>query len=183
MNKIIISTIFNLILVFSIFANDMELEIEEGLLVILHSDHTWSYKTAHTPELSEDTSIMLDNGQVIQIRTNNTWFYVEGNRGNTEKLTERSYLGSVYSAGKAQGSDLIETKRTAIAQARKYLAKQLKATYKTQNLTAKNLVHCIENEGNDIKINERVKKGVWKIEVSMSLDEEQIQRVIDCAMP
>lgn len=178
-------TILNLMLVFSIFAENMELEIENGTLVILHSDHSWSYKTADTPELSDDTSIMLTNGQAIQIKRNYTWFYIEGNHQNssTEKHTEESYLSSVYSAGKAQGNDLIKTKRTAMSQATKQLAKQLKATFKTQDLTIENLVQCIENEGKNVTINEQVRKGIWKIEISMSLEEDQIQRVINCALP
>jgi hypothetical protein len=177
-------TFLNLILISSIFANDMELYIEKGISVILHSDHSWSYRTADTPELSDDTSIMLDNGKIIQIKRNHTWFYVDAKQQRSiEKQTEKTYIGSVYSVGKARGNDLVQTKRSAMDQAYKQLAKQLIATLKTKNLTIENLVVCMENEGKDVTINDQVKNGIWRVEVKITIVEEQIQRVIDCAMP
>lgn len=176
---LIVCFVMNALYVPTLFANDMELEAEEDITVLLHDDHTWDYKSLAAPKLSEDVSITLNNGDAVLVKTNHIWYYIEETSSSTSD--ERSYIGSVYSAGTAQGSDHFDTKITAINRATEHLAKQLISATGDPNLTIKRLSHCIEQEDKEMKIQEHVSKDIWNVRVNMSLDEDQIQIILDCA--
>ncbi len=178
----VLSIIFFVVTIFyahSIFANDMELEVEEGITLLLHEDNTWDYQSSTSPELKEDVSIILNNGNTVRITTNQSWFFIEGGSSTPE---EKKYLGSAFSVGTAQGPDLFNAKTTAIKKATWQLAEQLlSAAAGPYELTTDKLSECIEKEDKEIKIQEKLQKDIWKVQVNMSLDKDQIEYIIDCA--
>lgn len=162
-----------------IFASDMELDLESGETVLLHDDHTWDFKSASSPDLTEDVSLILNDGKAVKIRKNQTWYYIE--KPSKTSYDEVEYLGTSYSVGTAQHKELFEAKMMAIKQATEYLAKQLRAAIGDENLTVKKLSTCIEREDKSIEMQENIKNEIWRVQVNMSLDRYQIQMVIDCA--
>ena len=164
-----------------LFANDMILELESGDVVFLHADHTWDFKSNASDELTENVSIVLNNGQAVKINKNHSWYYIE-QQGQDQTFTEEvEYLGTAYSMGNAHSPDLVEAKMMAMSQATVHLSKQLLAAVGDETLTLKKLNQCIEQEDKDIETKEQMKKDKWYVQVRLTVDSYQIQMIVDCA--
>jgi hypothetical protein len=162
-----------------LYASDMELELESGITVLLHEDHTWDYTPGSPEDLKEDISIMLDDGNAVKIKANQTWYYLD--KAPAAPTYEAEHLRTVYSVGTAQGPDLFDAKTTAIDNAEKHLAKQLLSSSREKNLSFAKLKKCIEEEDRSIDIQERQSKDIWSVKVNMSLDSDQIRFILECA--
>lgn len=164
----------------NLFADDMTLQLEDDVEVILHDDHTWDYTAQSPSQLANDNSVVIDNGDVIQIKTDHTWSLIE--EGDSENVTtESEELGSAYSVGNAHGPDQYIANNTAMDAAIEHLAKQLMAATGDKKLTLVRLTYCIEEEDKSIQIQEKQDKKIWRVQVNLSLDAEQIKAVLECA--
>lgn len=162
-----------------LYASDMELELESGITVLLHEDHTWDYTPGSPEDLTEDISIILDDGNAVKIKANRTWYYLD--KVPEATTYEAEHLKTAYSVGTAQGPDLFDAKTTAIDNAEKHLAKQLLSSSREKNLSFVKLKKCIEEEDRRIDIKESQSNDIWSVKVNMSLDSDQIRFVIECA--
>ncbi len=179
----IVFALFGILLFFmvpGISANDMELEIDNGDVVILHIDHTWDFKSHTSEKLTRNISLILDNGKTVQINKNHSWYYVQ-QRSDTYTSDEVEFLGTAYSTGNAQHTDLIQAKMKAMSEATVHLSKQLLAATGDQSISFKKLNQCIEREDKDIEIKEQIQNKIWRVMVRLSVDKIQIQMIIDCA--
>ncbi len=182
-DQVCIKGIIFIILVYCIanlFANDMTLQLEDDVEVILHDDHTWDYTSQSPSQMASDNSVVIDNGDVIQIKTDHTWNLIE--KGYDENLTtESEELGSAYSVGNANGPDQYIANNTAIDAAIEHLAKQLISATGNNKLTIERLCYCIKEEDKSIQIQEKQKNNIWQVQVNLALDAEQIKAVLECA--
>lgn len=176
-----IKTFFIMVIFFThcLFAGDMELELESGITVLLHDDHTWDYTPGSPEDLKEDISIMLDDGSSVKIKANQTWFYLD--KAPEPATSESEYLRTAYSTGTAKGPDLFDTKMSAIDNAVLHLARQLLSSAREKKLTLDKLRKCIEEEGKKVDIKETESNDIWSVQVNMSLESDQIRFVLDCA--
>ena len=162
-----------------LYASDMELDLESGITVLLHEDHTWDYTPSSHDDLKEDVSLLLDDGNAVKIKANQTWYYLDKTPQPT--TYEAEHLKTAYSVGTAQGPDLFDAKTSAIDNAEKHLAKQLLSSSREKNLSFEKLKKCIEEEDRSIDIKETQSKDIWSVKVNMSLDSDQIRFILDCA--
>ena len=175
-------TLFFIITLFfanNLFAGDMELELESGITVLLHDDHTWDYTPGSPEDLKKDLSIILDDGNSVKIKVNKTWFYLD--RAPGPDTNESEYLRTAYSVGTAKGPDLFDAKTAALDNAALQLAKQLLATSKEKGLKLSKLQKCIEEEDKQVDITETQSNDIWSIKVNMSIETDQIRFILDCA--
>ncbi len=163
-----------------ISANDMELELDNGDVVLLHIDHTWDFKSHTSEKLTRNISLILDNGKTVQINKNRTWYYVQ-QRSDAYASDEVEFLGTAYSTGSAQHTDLIEAKMKAMSEATIHLSKQLLSAVGDETISLKKMNRCIEREDKDIEIKEQIQNKIWRVMVRLSVDKIQIQMIIDCA--
>lgn len=162
-----------------LFGSDMELELESGITVLLHDDHTWDYTPGATGDLREDLSIILDDGNSVKIKTNKTWYYLD--KAPEPATNETEYMRTAYSVGTAKGPDLFDVKTAALDNAALQLAKQLLATSKKKGLTLSKLQKCIEEEDKKVDITETQSNDMWSVKVNMSIETDQIRFILDCA--
>lgn len=162
-----------------LYASDMELELESGITVLLHEDHTWDYTPGSPEDLTEDISIMLDDGNAVKIKANLTWYYLD--KAPEPTTYEAEHLRTAYSIGTAKGPDLFDAKSSAIDNAEKHLAKQLLSSSREKKLSFEKLKKCIEEEDRRIDIKESQSNDIWSVQVNMSLDGDQIRFIIECA--
>lgn len=176
-----IKIFFIMILFFthSLFAGDMELELESGITVLLHDDHTWDFTPGSLDELKEDISLVLNDGNSVKIKTNQTWYYLD--KAPEPSLNETEYLRTAYSVGTAKGPDLFDAKTAALDNAALQLAKQLLSTSKMKGLTLHKLQKCIEEEDKKVDVTETQSNNIWSVKINMSLDSDQIRFILDCA--
>ena len=160
-------------------AGDMELELESGITVLLHDDHTWDYTPGSPEDLKEDISIILDDGTAVKIKANLTWFYLD--KAPEATTYEAENLRTAYSIGTAKGPDLFDAKTAAIDNAVKHLAKQILSSSREKNLTFEKLVKCIEEEDKKMDFNESQSNNIWNVKINMSLDGDQVRFIIECA--
>ena len=176
-----IKIFFIMVVIFThcLFAGDMELELESGITVLLHDDHTWDYTPGSPEDLKEDLSIVLDDGNSVKIKVNKTWFYLDKAPGPA--TNESEYLRTAYSVGTAKGPDLFDVKTAALDNAALQLAKQLLATSKEKGLTLSKLQKCIEEEDKKVDLTETQSNDIWSVKVNMSIETDQIRFILDCA--
>ena len=176
-----IKMVFIVILFFAhgIFAGDMELELESGITVLLHDDHTWDYTPGSPEDLKEDVSLILDDGNSVKIKMTKTWYYLD--KAPEAPSHETEYLRTAYSVGTAKGPDLFDAKTAALDNAALQLAKQLLATSKEKGLTLSKLQKCIEEEDKKVDVTETQSNNIWSVKINMSIETDQIRFILDCA--
>jgi hypothetical protein len=164
----------------ALFADDMTLNLDDGIEIILHDDYTWDYTSESMAELADDMSVIVDNGDAIQVKLDQTWAMIE--QGDPETVVRESEeLGSAFSIGTAHGPDLYIANNTAMDAAIEHLAKKLRAAIGDEKLTIVRLSYCIEEEDKSVNIKENQVKNIWQVKVDLRLDKEQIQTVLECA--
>ncbi len=164
---------------FLVVADDMVLEVDDGLSVLLHDDHTWHYAADISRRLEQNTTVLLENGESVYIKTNGTWDIVQGDTRSL--LSGAAELGEAYSKGTAQGADQFVANMKAMDMAIKHLAKQIGKATNKKNITIDRLHFCIEEGDKDIESSEKLSGNIWRVQVKLTVGQEQINAILDCA--
>ncbi|MFW5960268.1 MAG: hypothetical protein ACOCSE_04030 [Chitinivibrionales bacterium] len=172
--------VFILTGVVSLYPNDMEFELENGRVLLLHEDKTWDMAVQSAPPPEDEITAELHDGSTIHISTDGTWeMYEKGIRGGgtgsgADEITQ------VYSTGTAQGPDEMDTRLSALEQAAEKLAVQIKKALGIRHISDDTLAECISSGAKTMDMDKNY-LSKWKIGVDLKMDRKQIEAVIECA--
>jgi len=176
-SAVVISAVCVMLFALSALCEDMYLTLEDGVSVVLHSNHTWSYDEGNKASLSLGKPITLDDGTTLVVNKDGTWGFVLDKQGGSVKSTN---LESVNAVGIAKREQVSDAKASAMETALGRLAKQMKsAVPDLANVKEQTLLDCIQKEEKEVESSEEMQE-IWKATVKLRLDGTGVRNVLHC---
>ncbi len=172
--------VFILTGVISLYPNDMEFELDNGKVLLLHEDKTWDMAVPSVLPPEDEIIAELHDGSTIHISTDGTWEKREKGSNSTDAGSGAEEITQVYSTGTAQGADEMDTRLSALEQASEKLAVQIKKALSIRDIPDDTLAECISSGAKTMDMEKNYLRK-WKIKVDLEMDKKQIEAVVECA--
>ncbi len=160
-----------------LYAQDMYLELEEGVEIVLYEDFSWAYRSGDGPERKEISYIELEDGRELAVAPDHTWGYrQEGKEGSLGKLEQ---MESLYAIGVARRHDYQEATASARKEADRRLALQILPLAQNSSLEYEDVFDCLQNDPGNVQYHDEKKDG-WQVTVRITLDGSALSEVLGC---
>gem|GEM_PF-4948612 len=158
-------------------ADELYLTLEDGVAVVLHTNHTWRYQKPGDATSMIGKPIDLDDGSTLVLQKNGTWGFVTDKTGRPGAPS--SGLQSLNSVGVAKRSDLGDARAEAMKTALERLAKQFRSAMPKLVVEERVLMECIESEEKDVETSDEW-VDMYKATVKLNVDEMGIRNILHC---